>query len=287
VTRLVAVATCLSLILSSVPSFALDKEQCVAASESAQKLRTQKKLRAARKELITCAQEACPAIVKKDCLTWVAEVEESLPTVVISAKDASGNELTDVRVSVDGEQLADKLDGTAIAVDPGMHTFRYETAGAAPVESKVLVHEAERNRTLTVTIGNKPAPPPSPPSPVAPQPQPPVDTGERSSSIPTGAWVFGAVSLVSFAGFAYFGLSGRADKQKLIEECAPYCNKDDEQPARTKFILADVSLGVGIVSLGVATVFLLTGKNEPKHSAVRVDVVPVASGGAALFTGSF
>lgn len=285
-TRLVAFATSLSLILSSVPSLALEKEECVAASESAQKLRTQKKLRAARKELITCAQESCPGVVKKDCVAWLAEIEEALPTVVINAKDASGNDLTDVRVSIDGEPFVSKLDGTATPIDPGPHTIRYEVDGSEPVETKVLIREGERNRTLTVTIGSKPAPPPPPPAPT-PAPIAPTKADTGSSKIPTATWVFGAVSLVSFAGFAYFGLSGRADKRELLDTCAPYCNKDDEQPARTKFILADVSLGVGLVSLGLATVFLVTAKDEPKNSAMRVDVMPLASGGAAMFTGSF
>jgi len=284
VTRLVACATLMCFVLGTAPSFALDKEQCVAASESAQKLRTQKKLRAARKELISCAQEACPAIVKKDCLAWLSELEGSLPSIVISAKDASGNELSDVRVSLDGELLTEKLDGSAIAVDPGLHTFRYEVAGSDPVETKTMIREGERNRAIAVTIGSKPAAPPVVVPVVAPK-EP--ETVEHKSSIPTAAWVLGAVSLVSFGGFAYFGLSGRADRQRLADTCAPYCNSDDEKPARTKFVLADISLGVGIVSLGLATVFVLTSRDEPKKSALRVDVVPLASGGAAVFAGSF
>ncbi len=283
-TRLVALVTCLAFASFSAPALALDKEQCVAASESAQKLRTQKKLRAARKELITCAQEDCPAIVKKDCVTWLSEVEESVPSIVISARDGSGNDLSDVQVSIDGEKLTDKLDGTSIAVDPGSHTFRFETKGVAPVESKVVIREGERNRPIAVTLGEKPAPPP-PPAVVAPPKEP--EKLEPTRTIPTATWVFGAVSLVGFAGFAYFGLSGRADKQHLLDTCAPYCDKDQENPASTKFIFADISLGVGVVSLGLATVFALTSRDEPKKTAVRVDVVPLASGGAAMIAGSF
>jgi hypothetical protein len=284
VTRLVGLATLLGFLSLSAPAFALDKEQCVAASESAQKLRTQKKLRAARKELISCAQEDCPAVVKKDCLTWLAEVEESVPTIVISAKDGSGADLADVRVSLDGEALTEKLDGSAIAVDPGLHTFRFEVIGVEPVENKIMIREGERNRSVTVTIGKKPAPAPAPV--VAPPPKAP-EKPETSTTIPTATWVFGAVGIAGLVGFTYFGLSGRADRQKLLDTCAPYCNKDDEKPARNKFILADVSLGVSIVSLGLATVFALTNKNEPKKAAIRVDVMPLASGGAAMIAGSF
>lgn len=279
----------LSLSSASLPAFAQEKEACVAASEDAQKLRKQKKLVAARKELLTCAQEACPAVVKKDCVSWLAEVEDSLPSVILSAKDGSGNDVTDAHVLVDGAPLVDKLDGSAISIDPGPHTFRFEPASGEPVETKVVVLEAEKKRVITVTLGEKPkpvveAPPPPPPKPVTPE----APSEAPSPGIPTASWVLGGVALVSFASFGYFGLSGRADRDHLLDTCAPYCSKDDEKPARNKLLVADISLGVGIVSLGVATVLAITApSHEPKKSAVRVDAVPVAGGAVGMLGGTF
>jgi hypothetical protein len=283
VTRLLSSAMLIVMTAAALPAIAQDKEACVASSESAQKLRTQKKLRAARKELVSCAQEICPAVVKKDCVTWLKEVDDSLPTVIVAARDGSGNDLTDVRVTVDGELLAERIEGSALAVDPGAHTFKFESAGTT-VESKVLIRETEKNRVITVTIGEKPKPIDKPieaPPPAKTPDAPP------SRGIPTGAYVFGAVAAASFVGFAYFGLSGRADRDSLKETCAPYCNKDDEKPARTKLMLADVSLAVGIVSLGIATVMVLTAPSEPKKTGMRIDAVPVAGGAVGVLGGSF
>lgn len=283
----------LSLLLAAafatapMSAFAQDKEACVTASESGQKLRKQKKLRAARKELLACAQETCPAVVKKDCVTWLAEVDESLPTIILSAKDGSGNDVVDAKVLLDGEPFEGKLDGSAIAIDPGAHTFRFEPAKGEAVESKVIVREAEKNRVITVTLGEKPKPVAEP----APPPTKPAtpEAPKASSGIPTSAYVLGGVAAASFVGFAYFGLSGRADRDHLLDTCAPYCSKDDEKPARNRLLIADIALGVGIVSLGVATVLVLTAPSAPKadKAALRVDAVPVAGGAVGLLGGSF
>lgn len=286
--RPIAAAMLLVFTASSLPALAQDKESCVAASESAQKLRTEKKLRAARKDLVKCAQDACPGVVKKDCLTWLEEVDDSLPTVILSAKDGSGNDVTDVKVLVDGELLAERLDGSAIAVDPGAHTFRFEPTGTPKlpaVEQKILVRETEKNRVIAVAVGEPPAKPVEKPA----EPPPPAKLPDTSPSrgIPTGAYVFGAVAAASFVGFAYFGLSGRADRDALRDRCAPYCNKDDEKPARTKLLLADVALGVGIVSVGIATVMILTAPSEPKKTGLRLDAVPIAGGAVGTLGGSF
>ena len=50
-----------------------DKEQCVAASEQAQTLKDEGKLRAARSQLLACARDVCPGIVRKDCDKWRCE----------------------------------------------------------------------------------------------------------------------------------------------------------------------------------------------------------------------
>ena len=55
-------------------------------------------------------------------------------------------------VSVDGETLVRKLDGKSLPIDPGPHTFKFETAGAPPVVERALVKEGEKTRVITVTF---------------------------------------------------------------------------------------------------------------------------------------
>ncbi|MGK3983752.1 hypothetical protein WME99_11990 [Sorangium sp. So ce136] len=142
------------------------KRACAAAYERAQGLRRDGKLIAAREALIACSQPTCPAAAVADCGPWLAEVEKSLPSVVIAAREAGGRERLDVRVLVDGRLLAAALDGKALPVDPGPHTFRYEPAGGPAVEERVLIREGEKNRAITVILGAPPAGGPSSPRPI-------------------------------------------------------------------------------------------------------------------------
>ncbi|WP_438002208.1 hypothetical protein WMF26_24065 [Sorangium sp. So ce185] len=160
------------------------KRACAAAYERAQGLRRDGKLLAAREALIACSQPTCPAAAVADCGPWLAEVEKSLPTVVIAAKDAHGRERLDVRVLVDGRPLAAALDGKALPVDPGPHTFRYEPASGPAVEERVLIREGEKNRAITVTLGASSAGAPASPPPPAAAPTP-ASTG--SPPAPTAA----------------------------------------------------------------------------------------------------
>ncbi|XYI03713.1 hypothetical protein ACMHYB_29695 [Sorangium sp. So ce1128] len=163
------------------------KRACAAAYERAQGLRRDGKLIAAREALIACSQPTCPAAAVADCGPWLAEVEKSLPSVVIAARDAGGRERLDVRVLVDGRLLAAALDGKALPVDPGPHTFRYEPAGGPAVEERVLIREGEKNRAITVMLGEPPTGAPSSPHPLAAPGAPPSATPGAPRSAAPGA----------------------------------------------------------------------------------------------------
>ena len=177
------------------------KMQCVESYEAAQKLRQEGKLRASRAELLKCSSEACPPSLRKDCAPWLREVEDALPTVVLAARAADGHDLVDVRVTFDGAPLVDQLDGRAVAVDPGVHVFRFETSGLAPVDERVVVREGQKLRALQATFTPAPtamraAPlaqtPPAEPAPGAPRP------------VPIAAYVLGGVGVVALGAAAYF-----------------------------------------------------------------------------------
>jgi hypothetical protein len=82
------------------------------------------------------------------------------------------------------------------------------------------------------------------PVPVAPKPR-------------TLGWIFGGVGVLALGSFGYFGLSGKSLDNELERECAPRCSSDRVDHVRTQYIVADVSLGVGLVSLALATYFFL------------------------------
>ena len=128
------------------------KQECIAANESAQGLRRAGNLREARARLAVCVAASCPAVVREDCAQRLDEVEKAAASIVFVAKDASGNDLSAVKVSVDGSPFADRLDGTALSVDLGEHTFRFELDGLPTIEKKLVIREGEKDRRERVTF---------------------------------------------------------------------------------------------------------------------------------------
>jgi hypothetical protein len=242
------------------PSPKAVKEACVSAYERAQDLRRTGKLIDAREALITCSQPACPSAATIDCTRWLGEVEQSLPSVVVSAHDARGREVSDLRVLVDGAPLPAAPSGLATPIDPGAHTFRYESSLGPAIEERITIREGEKNRAVSVTLG--PAP-----SPAAASGAP--SSAASSRPVPALAWVLGGVGVAGFAVLAGFGASSLADENALRETCAPHCALDDVHAIRVKHTLADIGLGVGVASLGVATVLFFTRPAVPATTTSR------------------
>ena len=300
-----ALATLSAFTMIGGTALAQTKEECVAAYDQTQSLRRDGQLRKARERVLACAQDACPAVVKKDCAQWLPEIEASIPTVVFEARDASGADTSDVRVLFDGAPLKDRLDGKAVPVDPGQHTFRYELtggAGANPIEEKIVIREGDKNRKLAISFGGGGGTSGTVTGDTA------GETGgdDGGGKIPVAAWVLGGVGIVGIGLFATFGIMGLNQKSDAEapkpEGCAPDCSDDEVSSIRTKLILADVSLAVGVVSLGVATYLAVSGlsKGSSSNSTARVnakvanevrwrgfDVTPTRGGAYGALHGSF
>jgi hypothetical protein len=240
-----------------------DVVACVRAAEDAQSQRSAHRLRAAFKRLLVCAQSNCPMVVRNDCVYWLAEVEKMLPSVILEAQDKDGAELTDVSVTLDGEPLVSRLDGLSVPVDPGVRTFRFEHVGSTPVEQKLVIREGQKGRPLSVVFDPRPMVKPTPP----PEPR-------RRFRVPTGTVVFGGVGLAALGSFAYFGIVGRDEAAELGDGCGrdKTCTAAQVTPVRNKLLVADISLGVALVSLGAATYAFLVRTDAKPAPAVSADI---------------
>ncbi|HEY4012015.1 MAG TPA: hypothetical protein VGM06_01645 [Polyangiaceae bacterium] len=273
--------TCSLVTAEARAADADEKTQCIAASDQGQQLRDDGKFKDAREAFARCARTSCPAIVARDCAAWLVDVDQRSPTVLFDARDDKGNDLSAVQVTVDGAPLAAELNGLPTAVDPGDHVFRYEAAGYPPVEDHVTIAAGDKNRVLHVRFASAPAvaPPALPSKPDKPGP-----------TVPAGTWVFGAVAVAAFASEAYFGVAGLDQRSKDLSgptQCAPQCSSDEKSSIQTKFIVADVSLGVGVVATGLATYFFFHGRRGAPAPAVGVDFAPRPGGAVASVGGRF
>ncbi len=132
------------------------KGECVEADTRAQTFRSAGKLRDARAQLEICMSQACPAPVRQDCTERLDEVMRVSPNVILDVKDRAGSDLAQATVAMDGLPFLDHLDGKAVDVDPGPHTFVVVVSGHAPVTTSVLVHEGDKARRVAVVIETEP-----------------------------------------------------------------------------------------------------------------------------------
>jgi hypothetical protein len=266
------------------------EEQCIAASDQGQDARDNGNYRRARDAFAACARAACPALVRRDCAQWQAELEETWPSVIVSAKDERGDDLIDVRVFVDGDPLVTKLDGRPARVDPGEHKLRIEADGRPPVEQHLVVRAGEKNRVIEVRMGSTG----EAAGGQAEHGAPPRESGSAPDAKRTSALVFGGLALVAFGTEAYFGLSGLSDRSTLLSQpCAQTgtCSTSTVDSIRTKFTVADIALGVGLAS-GALAVYLFLSSSPAKSNGTttqgaHVDLAPLPGGGAATLSGRF
>jgi len=246
-----------------------DSKQCVAANDDGTGLRQQGKLVEAREKFLICAAASCPKIVRDECQGLVQKLDASIPTVVFAVSDAQGNDLTNVKVTLDGVLVASSLDGRAVPLNPGEHRVKIETADGGVLERSLLAREGEKNRTFSLVVGAK-AETPAPPVAKTPAPEQRAPSPGPSSHVSPLAWVLGGVGVVALGSFSYFALRGKSQENDLESSCAPNCSHDDYSSMKQKYLVADVSLGVGVLALGAATYFFLHPTKEAPPPAVSL-----------------
>jgi hypothetical protein len=235
-------------------------EACLEGADDGQRLRDQGKYRQARGAFLACARDACPGPVRSKCLTWLQQVEDATPTLVVVVRDSNGNDLNQASVAIDGERVLERLDGKPLAVDPGNHRIEIDVGGRVRSRNVLLV-AAEKNRVIAFELPATAADPESRPVPARDGPAA-IDPG----STPWLAIALTGVGLLGIGSFAYFGLTARSDLNALQDApCAKTrtCSQSEVDSVRTRYLVADLSFGVGVVSLGIATWLFATHESSP------------------------
>ena len=274
------VAAALSVSLSAAADEA--KMQCISANTRAQDLRRENKLALAREQLHLCVDAKCPSVVRSDCTKLLEELENAQPTIVFDAKNGAGADISAVKVTIDGQLFADKLDGSALRVDPGDHTFVFSSPGEALVAAHYVIKEGEKGRHERVTIGTPAAvaaaaaPPRSPPPVVATTPPP--HEGRGGSRLRASRWGIGLAGIV--VGGVFGGLTASAIHEQSTDcsgptrgACPNYSGaasahstaNTDGAVSTIGFIAGGALLATGVV------MYLLPGAWLPRERGARRD----------------
>jgi hypothetical protein len=234
---------------------AYDKRECVSASDEGQALRIDGRLLRARDRFLVCADPSCPALVRTACTQWAGELEQLIPSIVLTVREPDGHDAVGVTASSDGTPLPEAGAGRAIPIDPGQHTLRVSVPDGRVVERVLVAKEGEQRRRIEVLL-------PEPLHALHAKTEPPA---APASSVPWAAWGTTVVAAAAWTSFGIFAISGHSQYQHLRDTCGTSC--DSSQYPSTVFVAADVSLGVAVVATGIAAYLFLSHHPADRRSA--------------------
>jgi hypothetical protein len=291
--RSAAVLALLGTVASAAaPAHAADPAigDCLLAAEASLKLRAEHKLRVTRTQLLVCSSPSCPAEVRQECMKRIDEVNAAAPTIVLAVKNGAGKELSAVKVTVDGQVLADHLDGSALSVDPGAHEFTFEAGGMPPLTETIILHEGEKDRRETVLLGGAPpavaavqAPGPSSDS-EAPHDGSHEGTGNTQRAI---GLVTGGLGIAGLAVGSVFGVLASSAWKTAKNECPSYASCSSQAISDRSSSVTDATVStVGFIAGGVlAATGVVLYVTAPKSGSARVGLE--AHPGGFAITGGF
>lgn len=256
--RLYATAAALTMWPAPVWAAQPEVEVCLTAHEEAHVHRDEGDMLATRAALRQCSASTCPALVQRDCIEWLAEVERSIPTVVVEVTlDGAAGEPSEFWL--DG--VAMPVPTEAIELNPGTHVFRATAIIDGKTwtrEQSVLVQPSIRRQQVQLDIA--PDAPPTANDAVA---APTGDGGRRLRVAGFSLLGTGVAAGVSTLGL---GVSAIVDHGKMEDECAPFCDADEARGVQSRFVAADV-LGAVSGALLVTSVVLLAIGYKQKRQA--------------------
>jgi hypothetical protein len=264
-----------------------DAAICSDAFEQSQVKRDAGKLLEARRLLRACQAPSCSRTQQRLCSGWLADVEKRIPSLVLSAKDRSGADLVDVRVTMDGVQVATKLDGRMIDVDPGVHSFVFELTDGTRAETSAVADERNQGKLVGVTlqrpvVARSPSQTVSPPGPAATTIEPTLqDTTSQGegSALKTVGLVAGAAGVVGLALGGVFGIEALATKSSHCSNGS--CDSGSSSHAYSQATISTVGFAAGGALLaGGITLVLVAPKARSEVTSTRMLMAPMVGSSA-------
>jgi hypothetical protein len=267
----------------------VNKDRCVDSNTKAQSLRRRGRFAEVRAVLQICGDPSCPSIVVNDCVERLDELNRAQPTVILDVKDAAGNDVGDVKLTVDGVALADRLSGGAIDVDPGEHTFLFESPGRRSLTRTFVLREGEKNRLERIVLPLLPAPEPpaaetpAPQQDAAPEAPPQEPRGGGLSERRIWALVGAGLGVVGVATGAVLGLDAASNYNAQKRACgSPTSCPDhalaltDHSAMETSGTWSTVAFAAGAALLGGAAWLFFTDAPGPSRPATGLPNATVA-----------
>jgi hypothetical protein len=261
-----------ALLASATAARAEDDATCQAAYVAGQRrYKLEHDLIGGREQLLVCAK-SCPDELRVSCGRWLQDIEAEVPSIVIKAKDAHGQDVLEVAVAIDGTAVAGFVGGSPIELNPGEHKVRVQRTGRAPVEQSVLVHAGEKLRAVDIWT------------------EPRVrdeDVTRTRRPVALGTFVLAGVSAAALVSFGVFAI-WTTTEYNATSSCRPNCAASGRDTwFSTKTAIADASLGLAAAALATAGVLYFVRPTITERVQKTSVLLPWAAphgGGIALAT---
>jgi hypothetical protein len=250
------------------------KAECLEAHKASQQAQNGGRLVEARALAMNCTSPTCPGLLVADCAGWLKELDQRIPSVVFDIR-AQGRPSSEAEVYADDKRVENWTRGEALRLDPGEHRFRFTLAPFAPSSQTVVLGEGMRYRVVTVDFATAQA--------MSPGQTVPDRTTVPSRPIPVLAYPLLGLGVVGLGGFIGLGLSGKAEQRHLERTCSPNCTDADLSTMKSRYLVADISLAVGVGSLVGAAILYVFRPPRPPAESVGLTLLP--GGGSMAFLG--
>jgi hypothetical protein len=218
----------------------------------------------ARRALRACAHPTCKPWMVDDCSKRLAEVEGRIPSVALSAENAEGAPLYDVRVLEAERELAPRLNGLAIELDPGPHELVADYEGTR-LERAVVVVEGKKAQQVVFRFGS------AAPRSTLPEVKRPLAAAEPAFVHPWARpFAVGllAGSVLATGTGVVLGAFALGRKQDAHCDAANFCDAEPLGDARSTARSATVAFALGgVLAAGGAVTFFAFGRTRVQATA--------------------
>jgi hypothetical protein len=256
------------------------KEQCLESHRQSQKAQNEQKLIEAREYARICTSVACPGLLVSDCARWLSDLEQRIPSVVFEVR-LNGKRNRSATVYADGKRVDDWDRGEAFRMDPGDHEFRFELENQEPITDSVMLAEGIRFRVVSAEFTTAtPTESDATGKPAAREQS--FSENHRTRPTPFIVYPLLGLGVLGTASFATFAILGRTKENDLSKSCKHSCTDDQVSTVSNRYLIADISVGVGVASLIAAGVVYLVRAEEESPPTTSVGVVPTPGGVAGF-----
>ena len=215
----------------------------------------------------------------------ISTLKARIPTMTVKR----GESAKSGRIEIDGVSVGDTSLGNAMPFDPGPHLVEVKLGETKKFSETVSLAEGDSKEVVIEFPAEAPGPAASDPGDKSPK----LDTGAHKKPSKVVPFVIGGVGIAGLAASGVFFVMKNNKVKSLEDACGPngdQCPADkqsDYDAAKTYNTISIVSLGVGVVGVGVAATMLLTRKSEPAKAGYFVAPALGTNGGGVAAFGRF